>query len=118
MVRINGVRQIRRMLRRTRQRTAAGAERGLIKAGLMLQRESQRIVPVDTGVLRNSARTRAEGSGFDTRVIVSYGTSYAIFVHEILTNNHKPGKSPKFLEWPAVYLRQDLIEVIRKEMAK
>lgn len=33
---------------------------GLLIAGLRLQRESQLLVPVDTGVLRNSAFTREE----------------------------------------------------------
>lgn len=32
----------------------------LLKAGLYLQRESQKIVPIDTGALKNSAFTRLE----------------------------------------------------------
>lgn len=40
-----------------RGRTMAEA---LLKAGLRLQRESQLLVPVDTGALRNSAFTRLE----------------------------------------------------------
>jgi len=36
---------------------------GLLAAGLRLQRESQRVCPVDTGNLKNSAFTRLEGQG-------------------------------------------------------
>lgn len=45
--------------RRRGQTTATG----LLLAGLRLQRESQLIVPVDTGALRNSAHTRLDGRG-------------------------------------------------------
>ena len=64
----------------------------LKRAGLLVQRESMLVTPVDTGALRNSARTRTEGNGFDMVVSVSYNTSYAVVVHEI----HKTQK--KFLE--------------------
>jgi len=33
---------------------------GLLLAGLRIQREAQRLVPVDTGALKNSAFTRVE----------------------------------------------------------
>jgi len=36
---------------------------GLLRAGLLLQRESQKEVPVDTGALKNSAFTRLEEAG-------------------------------------------------------
>lgn len=36
---------------------------GLLIAGLRLQRESQKLVPVDTGALKNSAFTRVEKDG-------------------------------------------------------
>ncbi len=35
-------------------------EEALLKSGLFLQRESQKLVPVDTGALKNSAFTRVE----------------------------------------------------------
>jgi len=38
-------------------------EKGLIAGGLLLQRESQKLVPVDTGNLRGSADTKAERFG-------------------------------------------------------
>jgi hypothetical protein len=41
-------------------KNGGGIVDGLLAAGLRLQRESQRLVPVDTGNLKNSAYTRKE----------------------------------------------------------
>lgn len=59
-----------------------GINRGMRLAGLALQADSQNVVPVEFGVLKASAFTRAEGAGFTTIVNVGYTASYAIFVHE------------------------------------
>jgi hypothetical protein len=72
----------------SRERKAAydrGMSKGLKRAGLFVQRESQKICPVDTGALRNSAFTRHTGQGADTVVEVGYTQNYAIFVHERYT---------------------------------
>lgn len=97
---------------------ARGMERGLMKAGLFLQRESQKIVPVDTGNLKNSAYTRKTGSGFSTTVNVGYTAEYAIYVHENLDAKHKPGKYALFVTTPAEAFRDDMIAMIRKEALK
>lgn len=57
-------------------------EAGLAKGGLLLQRESMKIVPVDLGPLRESAFCRKTGSGINTVVRVGYTMAYAIYVHE------------------------------------
>jgi hypothetical protein len=97
---VQGVKEIKDALAKHRHKSAKGLRVGLLRAGLFLQRESQKIVPVDTNALRASANTRAEGAGFDVAVVVSYGTDYALYVHENLEARHKPGKSAKFLEKP------------------
>ncbi len=99
------------------KKQAKRMEVGLKKAGLFIQRESQKIVPVEFGLLKNSARTTAEGKGFDTEVNVSYETSYAIFVHENLDAKHKGGKVAKFLE-NTVRLREKEIAGIVLEAMK
>lgn len=48
---------------RTVVRTKGSVEEGLRLAGLRLQRESQLLVPVDTGNLKNSAFTKVEKFG-------------------------------------------------------
>lgn len=85
----------------------------LLSAGLYLQGESQKLCPVKTGALRNSARTRAEGTGKNTVVTISYSQSYAIFVHENLDAYHPHGQA-KFLEEPARRLRKQIAAVYRR----
>lgn len=90
---------------------------GLKTAGLFLQRQSQGLVPVDFGILKASAFTRAEGEGFSTVVLVGYTAFYAMYVHEMveMKGKGKPRRAPskgnywdpagrgqaKFLEAPA-----------------
>lgn len=128
---ITGVQRVIDNLRRRRDFLAAGVERGLTRAGLMLQRESQRLVPVDYGVLKASAFTRKTGSGFGTVVTVGYTAAYAIYVHENVEMRLRgePRPAPhkgrywdpqgrgqsKFLEEPARRLRGTLRQIILDE---
>lgn len=51
--------ELKRIVVRTTKKTKSVA-RGLLSAGLALQRMSQRVVPVDTGALKASAFTKQE----------------------------------------------------------
>lgn len=95
----------------------AACQKGLKRSGVLLQRQSMLLVPVDFGPLKASAFTRAEGKGFKTVVTVGYTKSYAPMVHERVAMawkglpRHKPSKgkywdpqgraTAKFLEKPA-----------------
>lgn len=115
---VNGVKKIQRAIRKHQHKTAEGLRRGLYKGGLFLQRESQIIVPRDTGDLAESANTRLEGSGFQVAAIVSYRTDYALFVHEDLEARHTPGKQAKFLEQPLREKRDRIAAIVRGEMGR
>lgn len=132
MVEVVGVDEIRAKLKETNTRLAWLVRRGLIKAGLFLQRESQKRVPVDTGNLKASAGTRAVGHGWFTDVIVYYTASYAVYVHENTLAAHGavynmlyPDKKPrgenqqaKFLETPARVHREKILAIIAGEAEK
>jgi hypothetical protein len=106
-------------IKKAEKNYAKGCERGLVKAGLYLQRLSMMEVPVDMGVLRNSCKTRkVSGSGFSTVVEVAYEANYAIYVHERLDLKHKPGKKAKFLEDPLKNNQTELLNIVRDEMLK
>ena len=79
---LEGVKEVLAKLRKQREVIGANVEKGLKLAGLLLQRESQNLVPVDLGILKASAFTRAEGKGFETLVNVGYTAFYAMYVHE------------------------------------
>ena len=120
VTRIKGMRGILERKHKEDARIVQAWIRGLKKAGLLLQRESMKLVPVDHGVLRGSAFTRVTGSGSKTDVQVGYTASYAIYVHENLDAAHGkqfnakyrkeissgqmrsrgPNQSAKFLEKP------------------
>lgn len=50
--------------------------------------ESLKLVPIDTGDLANSAQAYVEGVGFNSVGVVSYSTSYAVYVHEDRSKAH------------------------------
>jgi len=89
-----------------------GMEIGLKRAGLYIQRKSQEIVPIDTGILRNSARTDAKGSGFKTEVSVMYLASYAIYVHEDKDAKHSKGRTYRYLQKAIEKNRKRIFEIV------
>lgn len=128
---LEGVAEVLSNLNRSNAALAVRFEQGVKLAGLMLQRESQKLVPVHFGVLKNSAFTRAEGSGFDTDVNVGYTAAYAVYVHEavgmVLKGQPRTGKNAhgrywdpqgraqaKFLEEPARRLTPQLLKMIQQ----
>lgn len=117
-LRVEGAAKVIANLKKAKVGMGKKVERALLKAGLFLQRESQKIVPVDTGNLKNSAVTQKEGKRFNTEVFVGYTANYAIFVHEDLTARHKKGKTAKFLEGPARKNKAKIQEIIAKELSK
>lgn len=117
IVRIDGVGEFQAALRKLMKKHPERLGRGLKEAGLYLQRESQKLTPVDTGDLRRSAFTRAKGKGRNVQVEVGFGQSYAIFVHEMVENNHPVGQA-KFLETPLRERQPQMTQIIKNEFKK
>ncbi len=139
---ISGIDEIIKNLKRIDAQIARGVARGLKRGGLLLQRESQKIVPVDKGPLKASAFTRnVGGSGFKTDIIVGYTAGYAVYVHEDLEAAHGAAfnekyakqiansknkrfrsrgvnQQAKFLEQPARQLKQEILKIIHQEAKK
>ena len=142
---ISGIDEIIRNLKRVDAQIARGVARGLKRGGLLLQRASQEIVPVDKGPLKASAFTRnVGGSGFKTDIVVGYTANYAVYVHEdlealhgqafnekygalltdIVTKEERrehlrgPNQQAKFLEQPARQLRPVILKIIHQEAKK
>ena len=112
---------LNRKLNKNAGRYAKAVEMGLKVAGLYVQQESQKLVPVDTGILRSSAFTRAEpekGGGFDTEIRVGYTAEYAIYVHEILTSYHAPPTTARFLAKVYEERRADIQKVFDNTVKK
>jgi len=112
VVEIIGVNEVKRALRKSHIILGSTVERNLKRAGLFLQRKSQEVVPIEFGVLKNSAGTKAIGSGWKTDVIVYYTASYAVYVHERTELRHAPGKIAKFLERPMRENKDKILRII------
>lgn len=90
-LRITGVPNLLKNLEKSAKVVNGNIEKGLIKAGLFLQRKSQEIVPVQFGFLKASAYTRMSVAHSKTMtgiVSVGYTAAYAVYVHENLEAAH------------------------------
>jgi len=133
MVHVTGVEGTIAKLRKAYPFAGKGCEVGLKRAGLLVQRESMKEVPVDTGNLRGSSFCRnVGGAGFSADVGVGYTASYAVFVHENMDaahgeafnkkyaeeiaretmNNRGPKQKAKFLEDPVKRLRRHVLLIV------
>jgi hypothetical protein len=92
---------------------AAGA-RGVSRGADMIAETSQDRVPVQTGELKRSQQTVAEG----LQAVVGYTDSKAVGAHENLAVNLRNGKEAKFLEKAANERREDIVRAIAEELRR
>jgi len=133
LVKITGMSTVLSNLKRAEASVGIRAAVGLKAAGIFLQRESQRLVPVDTADLKASAFTRSSGFGAATTVTVGYTKKYAMFVHEAvgmkLQGQKRTGEGAKgrywdpqgraqakFLEEPSRRLRVQIRAIIKRHI--
>ena len=82
---ITGMNQVLQNLNREIKAIENRSQAGLMKAGLLVKRESQLKTPVDTGNLKASAYVESvSGASSRIGVIIGYTAFYAPFVHEAL----------------------------------
>lgn len=79
---ITGVNRVLSNMKAAQNRDARTISRILTQTGYLIQKTSQKIVPVDSGNLKASAYTRRMGLGFKSVVTVGYTAKYALYVHE------------------------------------
>jgi hypothetical protein len=110
-----------------------GTAAGLYESATIIMAESQPLVPVLTGTLKRSGHVEEpviEGDTASVTLGYAYGVEYestaqgdeetgpgyAIYVHEILENKHKPPTSAKFLEIPARAFEPELGPTIERNV--
>lgn len=95
---------------------------GLVAAGFLIKGEAQRICPVDTANLINSAYANdvVNESVNVQSVEVGFQASYAPFVHEMpaKTNWQKPTAENKFLEKSLMSNEKKVLQLIANGMPK
>jgi len=84
--------------------------------------ESKKIVPVDTGTLKDSGkveRPKVDSDGIE--VEISYGGSaseYALIVHEDMKARHDNGQSAKYLEKPVKAAQRTFVSDVARRYAR
>ena len=74
--------------------------RSMLQIARAIMREAQRLVPVDTGELRDSGYVRQVPlAGGGTTVIMGFNAFHALWIHENLELYHPNGQA-KYLEIP------------------
>ena len=106
----------------TMQEVEQAMPQALNEEAQLVFRDSQRLVPVKTGILRASGQIvppRKKGKNWE--VVIGYGgaaSSYALEQHENLQYRHKEGKSAKFLEIPAQQRAQKSADAIKNRLRR
>lgn len=87
----------------------------------LVMNESQKLCPVEFGFLRGSGYVSDPviTAGGAILISIGYSSEYAVYVHEIVTNYHKPPTMAKFLELPLIYRRDRILrDIIARVNAK
>lgn len=118
-VNITGVQEVINKLAESGRITGERLAQRMVVAGVFIQKESQKIVPIKTSVLKNSAYTRnVGGPGFDADIVVGYIPHYAVYVHENLQAKHAPGKEAKYLENPIKRNQKRILNILGQRLLK
>jgi len=120
-IEIKGFQEIYKNLGLIESEIVESAFKGIKKLGEVILGESQKLVPVDTGTLKDSGTTQS--SKKDHSVTISYNTPYARKQHEDNTLNHPRGGQAKYLERPfnekageaESYIANELQKKLRKK---
>jgi hypothetical protein len=110
-----------RGLKKWNRNMERAAERGVKKATKFLLKETLKVTPKKTGILRDSGKTEFRGKGKNIEGIVYFDETeapYAIYVHEDLEAYHKPPTTAKFLQKTQYEKRGEISRIIREECAR
>ena len=97
---LSGVDQLKQTLERLTRAFPLAMREALYEEALIVEAESVKLVPVKHGRLRGTHLVTLVGELYEPQAIISYGTSYGIYVHERLELKHKAPTQSKFLEKP------------------
>jgi len=128
-VRTEQLRRTQRNLKREIAKIEGVTTAGLLAAGFVIFRDSQKRVPVEHGNLRASGFVQRHPTRKSV-VEIGYGAAYAFFVHENteeklrgqprpsgLGTYWNPGES-KFLEKALIAMKRDALKQVRRHVKK
>tara|TARA_R110000803_G_scaffold141929_2_gene208316 strand:+ start:3044 stop:3436 length:393 start_codon:yes stop_codon:yes gene_type:complete len=117
-----GAEDLAKILASAGAKAVPALKQALTEEAQIVFRDSQRLVPVDTGTLRRSGiiiPVRERGNLIE--VAMGYGgaaSSYALRQHENLQYRHKKGQQAKYLETPLFSRANKLLGNIKRRMER
>jgi hypothetical protein len=116
-LRVDGPEELLNSIQRFANEYPQVAAQALYDELRLVMNESQRQVPVDTGILRASGSVDVPMSeGGIITSSLGYSTNYAVYVHENLEAFHKPPTKAKFLEDPLYQAIDGMLERIASRL--
>lgn len=120
-VKIDGFKETYKNLGLLEEEIEKAALKGVRKLAEVILGESQKLVPVDTGTLKDSGLVATDKK--NQIVTIAYNTPYARKQHEDSTLNHPKGGQAKYLERPfneksgelEKYIGDSIHKVLRKK---
>jgi hypothetical protein len=120
-IKIDGFKETYKNLGLLEEEIDKAALRGVKKLADVILGESQKLVPVDTGILKESGAISTDKKA--QIVTISYNTPYARKQHEDNTLNHPKGGQAKYLEQPfnekskeiEIYVGESINKLLRKK---
>lgn len=120
-IKIDGFKEVYKNLGLLEEEIEKSAVKGLKKLAEVILGESQKIVPVETGTLKDSGTVSLDNK--NKIATISYNTPYARKQHEDNTLNHPRGGEAKYLERPfneksdelEVYVGDSINKTLRKK---
>jgi|APSaa5957512535_1039671.scaffolds.fasta_scaffold150871_1 hypothetical protein len=118
-IKVTGLGKAQQLVSSQGAKTATALDVALFEVANDLFNKSQRLVPVDKGMLRGSGSLSKEAKLGGTEFFVTYGgpaAPYALFVHEDMNAKHDAPTQAKYLEMPFIRARASLKRTIEAKI--
>ncbi len=99
-MKVTGAKEVLAAIKKNSEWVRGSLAAAIYQEGTEIDRKSVRLVPVDTGRLRATHFVSLPFDKINPKVILGYGTNYAIYVHERSDLKHRAPTQYKFLEQP------------------
>lgn len=115
-LRVQGINEVGANLRALTTRLPARAAQALNAVSEETMTDAKERTPVEFGTLRRSGMVADHATARALQARLTFGTDYAVFVHENLNARHRVGEA-KFLERAVQATARDFARRIGEEMA-
>lgn len=114
---IEGLKTVLTAHKKAKDKTAIAIDEGLLKAAQMVFTASQKLVPVDTGLLKSSGKVeKGSGKGFSASASVVYDAPYATVVHEDLQAHHNPPTQARYVSAAIAKVRGSIATMMKRDV--